>query len=450
MDEISLRDEFELAVAARPPTPHLVANSVRAGRRLRRRRRIEAAAASVSAVAAVAILAPLLSGQSAAPGRHGGAAETIVRAQGMAYVLTQIDAASSVVTPVRLSTGTALKPLPIPGVAMAIAAAPGGKTVYVFSTPHNWIRDQKNYVTRISAATGAVGTSVRLRGGLQEIYTADIAAGGQYAYVNGTTAINLATGAEHTLPYSLVAIAPNGEMGIALRRDQEVVIPVDLVTGAAEAPCKVPGSAPAVPPDSRVAIAPDSQTAYVLSATSSTSPARPSRVWLTPIDMGADAVGKSIQLPPGIPIEQLAIAADGRSAYLSGGQSIQRFSLPSGKVLRPISLRPILGDYLYNVVISPRSTTGFAVPLMTWVQPFDLRSGTAESPVSLPSEYRTGFRTVTAPALDPSGTAFYVGATAYSADNVREDALIPVDMSSQEPGQPIPVTGLPEDVVVAG
>jgi DNA-binding beta-propeller fold protein YncE len=462
MDETSLRDELERAVAGRPPTPHLVTNSVRAGRRLRRRRRIEAAAASVSAVAAVAILAPLLSGQSGPPGRHPGAAETTVRAQGMAYVLTQIDAATSEVTPVRLSTGTALKPLPIPGVAMAVAAAPGGKAVYVFSTPHNWIRDQKNYVTRVNAATGAVGKSVRLRGGLQEFEEVDIAPGGRYAYAiedgtwpgsqDGTSslvAINLATGAQSRLLYtaSILVASPNGKMAYATtfaatRKTQ--VVPVDLASGTVLAPITIQGTV------EDVAITPDGKTAYVLSFTRSTSPAHPGRVLLTPIYTASGTAGTAIPLPPRESGEQLAIGADGRTAYLSGGPSLIRVSLPSGTVLRPISLRSILGGYLYDVVISPRGPTGFAVPQMSWVQPFDLRSGTAESPVSLPSEYRTGFRTVTAPALNPSGTVFYVGATAYSAENVREDALIPVDMSAEEPGQPIPVTGLPEAVVIAG
>jgi len=458
MDETSLRAEFDSAVATRPSTPYLVANSVRAGKRLRRRRQIEAAAVSAGMVAVVAVLAPLLSGQFSNASRNGSAAQATVRGQGMAYVLTQINDATSRVTPVRLSTGTAQRPLPVRGVVMALSAAPSGKSVYVFSTPHNYVRNQKNYVTRVNAATSAVGKPVRLRGGLQEIQEVDIGPGSRYAYAiefgtwpgskDGTralVAINLATGAQRALvdPASSFAITPNGRMGFALRLGQDV-IPVDLATGTVLAPSKVPGMAMAM------AVAPSGTTAYVLSDTRTTSSAHRGREWLTPIDAATGAAAKSIQLPPGIGIQQLAIGDNGRTAYLSGGQSVQPVSLPSGHALKPVRLQPILGDYLYNLVIPPRGTTGFAVPLMTWVQPFDLRTGTAESPVSLPSEYGTGYRTVTAPALDQSGDAFYVGATAYSAANVREDALIPIQMSSREPGQPISVAGLPVQVVIAG
>jgi hypothetical protein len=453
MDETSLRGEFERAVADRPPTPHLVANSVRAGRRLRRRRRIEAAAVSVTAVAAVAILAPLLSGQSSAPGRKGGAAETAVRAQGVAYVLTQVNAATTRVTPVRLSSGKALKPLPVRGVVMALAAAPGGRSVYVFSTPHDYVRNQQNYVTRVNAATGIAGQPVRLRGDLQQIYTVDIAAGGRYAYANGSAAINLATGAVHTLAYSLAAIAPNGKMGLEVRPGgapwpkHAEVIPVDLVTGAPLAPCKVPGR----PED--IAIAPDSRTAYVLSVTLDTSGGAISgNTWLTPIDMATAVAGTPIRVPEastGAPV----IAPDGKTAYLIRNASepaVIAVSLTGRHAVRTINLSPVLDTSSFSVVIPPHSTTGYAVPLLKWVQPFSLRYGTAETPVGLPPEYRTGYRTVTAPVLDPSGTAFYVGATAYTAQNLREDALIPIDSSSQQPGQPIPLVGLPEQIVIAG
>jgi hypothetical protein len=445
MDERSLRAEFERAVATRPPTPHLVANSVRAGRKLRRRRRIEAAAASVSTVVAVAVLAPLLSGQFSAAGHDqaGG----IVRGQGIAYVSTTINATNSTVTPIRLSTGTALRPMRF-GVVLTMAAAPDGKAVYVFSTPRRYGADQLDYVTRISPATGKPSGPIRLRGGLQQIQFAEIAPGGRFAYAiefgewpgsqDGTSAmiaINLATGAEHTLFNGSTgfAMTPDGRMAYVYDF-RNTIVPVDLATGATQRPVKIQGNS------LNLAITPDGRTAYVLSGSHGVG-------WLTPIDTATAAAGKPIQLPAGAVGTDIAFAADGRTAYLSGGPSVIRISLAGPKALAPIRLRPILGDALYNFLIAPHAAVGYAVPLMKWVQPVNLLTGTAASLVYLPGGYRTV--TETPPALDPSGDTAYVGATVYGPGDVREAAVIPIQLSSGQPGPPIRVVGLPGQIVIA-
>ncbi len=442
MDERSLRTQFERAVGTRPPTPHLVANSVRAGRKLRRRRRIEAAAVSVCAVVAVAILAPLVSGQFSAAG-HKQVGGGIVRGQGIAYVSTTINAATSAVTPVRLSTGTALKPVSFGGgVVMTMAAAPDGKAVYVFSTPHRYVADQVDYVTRINPATGKASRPVRLRGGgEQQIDFAEIAPDGRFAYAtemggNGWAmfAINLATGTQRKLldtGPNAFAITPDGRTAYAYL-SQRQVIPVDLTAGKVLAPIKVPGTS------LNVAITPDGRTAYVLSVSRGAG-------WLTPINTATSGAGKPIQLPGGPVSTDIAFAADGKTAYLSGGPSIIRISLTSREVLKPIQLRPILDDSEYNLLTAPRAAIGYAVPLMKWVQPVNLLTGTAASPVYLPG----GYRTVTSPALDPSGDTAYVGATVYGPGDVREAAMIPIQISSGQPGAPIRVAGLPVQIVVA-
>jgi hypothetical protein len=446
MDERSLRAHFESAVATRPPTPYLVPNSLRAGRKLRRRRRIEAAAASVSTVVAVAILAPLLSGQFSAAG-HDQAVGGIVRGQGIAYVSTTINATTSAVTPVRLSTGTALKAMRF-GVVLQMAAASGGKAVYVFSTPRLYGADQVDYFTRINAATGKPGRPVRLHGGLQQIQFAEIAPGGRFAYAiesgtwpgsqDGTSAliaINLTTGAEHTLFNGATGfvMTPDGRMAYVYEL-RNAVVPVNLATGATMPPVKIQGNS------LNLVITPDGRTAYVLSGSHGVD-------WLTPIDTATGAAGKPIQLPAGQVGTDIAVAPDGNTAYLSGGPSVIRISLASREVLKPIRLRPILGNYSYTFLIAPHAAIGYAVPLMKWVQPVNLITGAAASPVYLPGGYRTV--TEMSPALDPSGDTAYVGATAYGPGDVREAAVIPIQISSGEPGAPIRVAGLPVQIVVA-
>jgi hypothetical protein len=360
-------------------------------------------------------------------------------------VWTTINSVTATVTPVRLSTGTALKPLRFSGAVLRLAAAPNGKAVYVFSTPHDYAAAQVDYVTRIDPATGKTSRPIRLRGGLQQIQFVEIAPDGRFAYASesgewpgshyGSSAmisINLATGAERKLldGGSAFAMTPDGRMAYVYDFQHEVV-PVDLATGTELRPVKVPGGS------SDVAIAPDGRTAYVLSGSHGVG-------WLTPINVATNAADKPIRLPASSPGTQVTFASDNKTAYLTGGPSVIPISLMSRQALTPIPLQPILGGYLYNIAIVPRSAIGYAVPLMRWVQPVNLRTGVAGGRLYLPS----GYRTVTNPAVDASGDTACVGATAYGPGNVQEDAVIPLQVSSQQFGKPIRVVGQPWQVVI--
>jgi hypothetical protein len=141
MDEIGLRVLLERAVEEEPPMGQLVSHSLFAGRRLAKRRRVKATIAAAVAVAVVSVAVPaafaaLRPGAGQPPATPG-------RARPTAYVWTSslawnaapvfghqpIDA----VTPIRLSTGRAYKPLRFPGQIESLVAAPGGTAVYVFS-----------------------------------------------------------------------------------------------------------------------------------------------------------------------------------------------------------------------------------------------------------------------------------------------------------------------------
>ena len=407
MDEISLRAQFERAVAARPPTPHLVAHSLRAGRKLRRRHRIETAVASVGAVAIVAILVPLLSGQLGAARHHHGAAQAGLHAQGIAYVWTTIHSVNGTVTPVRLSTGTDLKTLKFYGAVTNLAAAPDGKAVYVISSRRRYSATQINYLTKINPATGRDGTAIRLAGEGQQIQTLYIAPGGRFAYAvengnpgapNAVVSINLATGEQRTL------------------------LDVQAAMG--------------------VAITPDGKTACIVAITR--TPGKMSE-WIQSVNVATGAKGKRIQLPGrGSLAGGLTLSADGTQAYLSGGRYLIAVNLATGEVSKPIQLWSTLADYFFSVAVAPDGRTAYAAPFLPWIQPVKLSAHTAEYPVFLPS----GYRVLTNLQFGSGRDVAYIGATHTRPAVIPAYVIIPFQLSTQRFGNPIRLPGAPQQIVI--
>jgi hypothetical protein len=454
MDGTSLRAHFERAVSDRPPTPQLVANSRRAGVRLRKRRRIEAAAASFTAVALIAAIpaaagafGPTRGGQPS-PGDYWTAATAP-----NAFVWTS----ANTVTPIRLSTDTTLRPLRFPGVIAGLQAAPDGSAVYVFSATRPGRRaPSMTYVTRISTSTGRMGTPVRLIGPLSAwpgsqvnaAITAQIAPGGRIAYASGLfgglEAINLATGVERKVAvYGPFAITPDGRKAYVADIG---LIPVDLATGKALSSVKlhVPGQTEAV------AIIPDGRTAYVTNVTTSGNTDNSERitVWVTPVDVATDTaatafVGQAVHSSDAS--AEISIAPDGETGYLWGALEVTPIDLATNRTEKPIQLDASLARMVVsNFVISPNSKVAYAQPVgQRWLQPVDLVSGAALKPVALPSGF-AGTATVT---FAPDGTVAYVGGTAKQHGRTV-GAVIPIQETSQRVGTPVPVQGSPEQVVI--
>ena len=205
MDDKTVHDLLDGALAGEPPIGPVAQNALTAGLRLRRRRRIRAAAATaVAAVIAVAIpaglgafghlLGPARPQQSPAPptlyiysdnGSHGGTVTPVNTATGThgkpihvgatgflgpvqiaitpdgktAYVTTR----SGTVTPINTATNIPGKPIPVVGHGgpVWIAFTPDGKTAYVLTTPMSG----QNTVIPISTATNTPGKPIEVARG---------------------------------------------------------------------------------------------------------------------------------------------------------------------------------------------------------------------------------------------------------------------------------------------
>lgn len=463
MDETSLRAHFERAVSGQPPTPQLVANSRQAGLRLRKRRRIEAATACVTAVALIALIPAAAGalGPGLGPQTFVGDHWTPATAPS-ALVWTS----ANTVTPIRLSTDTTLRPLRFPGVIAGMQATPNGSAVYVFSATHpDKLWHSTTYVTRVSTSTGRMGAPVRLVGPLQAwspaqsspAMTGQIAPGGAVAFETGLsaglTAINLTTGSEREL-------GDHGTRGFlgsfTMTRDgrkayvaESELVPVDLANGKALPPVSLhaPG------PIEDVAITPDGRTAYVTSAqvSGNTDNTEHITIWVTPVTAATNIAGRAFVGQTVVSSNagsDISIAPDGRTGYLSGATKVIPIDLATSRTEKPIQLAPGFATTISNFVISPNGRIGYVQPGgQRWLQPVDLVSDTAVKPVWLPQGFvGSGFGAATA-TFAPDGTVVYVGASARQ-DGRAVGAVIPIQTASQRVGQPIPVEGSPEQIMI--
>jgi hypothetical protein len=455
MDETSLRAMFERAVAERPPTPRLIPDSVRAGTRLRKRRKIVAAAGSAVAVAVIAAVVPV------AAGAFGGAAPrpaaTVDFAgSGTAYIWT----GTNTVTPVRLRTDKVLTPLRVPGVIQDIDATPDGSAVVVFSnTEPNTNSGLFSYVTSIDSATGKAGRTIKLTGNglVQTIAGVQLAPNGKLAYATETgtwpangkygssalVAINLVTGAERVL-------ADNGGYGWAMTSGgrtayeagfSQEVNAFDLGTSTLLRPIKLqaPGTVWSV------AFAPRGGTIYAASVPR-IPPTRSGRstTSVTPISTATNKAGKPIQVQNAGFLAEIAVAPDGETGYVSGGQYLSPVILATGRALKPIKLPSAFAEYLSTFQISPDSKFGeWYQARSTSVQLINLASGRLLTPVTLPGSYRQS-----AAGAFPGGSTVYVPASIYRVGLPSLGALFPVQLANQHVGKPILFSGVPNGVVL--
>jgi hypothetical protein len=454
MDETSLRAMFERAVAERPPTPRLVPDSVRAGARLRKRRRIEAAVGSIAAIAVISAIASAAAGAFSPAGKppsvSGGRTSSHT-----AFIWT----GANTVTPVRLGSGKVLTALKIPGVIQDIAATPDGKTVYVFSnTEPNTNAGLFSYLMAINSATGRASSPVKLTGNslVSNISGVQIAPNGKVAYATefgtwpangkygGTAlvAINLATGAQQMLTEAgdgLWQITPGAQTAYAAGRNGQVD-EFDLATGTLLPPIKLraPGTV------FGIALGPGGSTIYAASVPrlSASAPSR-ATTWVTPISTATNIAAKPIEVRnPGF-LPDIAIAPDGQTGYLSGGQYLCPFSLATGKALKPIKLPHAFAVYVSVFGISPDSKFGDEYqPRSTTVQLINLASGRVLRPAALPGGYRQS-----APGIFNGGSTVYVPASIYRGALPSLGALFPLQPATGHLGRPILFSGVPNGAV---
>jgi hypothetical protein len=258
-------------------------------------------------------------------------------------------------------------------------------------------------------------------------------------------AINLATGAQRKLAETggfVWATAPGGRFAYEAGFNSEVNA-FDLATGALLPPIKL--QAPGTVYD--VAIAPGGSTIYAASMPRRTPTNSGRTTWVTPVSTATNIAAKPIEVQnagSGFSIPAIAVAPDGETGYVTGGQYVYPISLASGKALKPIKLPSAFAEYLSTFQISPDSKFGEEYqPRATSVQLINLASGTLPRPVALPGGYRQS-----APGVFPGGSAVYVPASIYRGALPSLGALFPVQLATGDVGKPILFSGVPNGVVL--
>lgn len=393
MDDASLRDLLNGALAGEPPIGQVAQNSLRAGLRLRRRRRVRAAAGTVAVVAAAAVIPAGTGAVGRLFGPAGRPATPVV------YVLVQHGQSGSgtgTVIPISTATGKPGKPITVGPNPDFIAITPDGRTAYVASAGTSDMcqieiecsHPSPATVTPIRTATNTAGKPIHVAAD-QIAITPD----GKTAYaLNENTVIPISTatntpGKPFTDVYqpSQMAITPDGKTAYITHPINQIT-PVDTATNAEGKPIHVvrgPGF---------IAFTPDSKTAYV--ASDGNPPAVAPAV--TPISTAGDR--------PGAPIP---IGVSGRAG--ASYAQIQIAVTPGGKTV-----------YLDDVVY--RSDTVLPISTATNTAGKRIRIGAAPAISWLSPQCYMVFT--------PGGKTAYVAAL---------HSVVPVSTSTNRPGRPIQV-----------
>jgi hypothetical protein len=250
------------------------------------------------------------------------------------------------VVPIDITTNAVGSPIATPAGAESIAISPDGRTAYAAGS---------GGITPIFLPTCTVGPVIATPGlGLSGPIA--VTPDGRTAYLagslesdNGQTEtpgflrVDLARGiAGKFLPTPGMfgaAVAPDGRM--AYITVGQSVVPVSLVTGKAGTPIEIPGLAAGA-----IAITPDGRTAYV----GILKPANPNAGVVVPVDLAADTAGTPIHVPSyPFSIIDIAIAADGRTAYATNLASVIPIQLATRKAGSPITVP----DGAYSIAITP-------------------------------------------------------------------------------------------------
>jgi hypothetical protein len=391
MGETSLRALFSHAVSAEPPPERplgrIVADSRGLGGRLRRRRRTESAIASVASVAVVAVVVSFASGAFGHT-RNQGPAGFSARSRQMAYVLTTLGRQHGygAVVPVNLATMRASRPLQstLQGILTygnEIVAARGGKTLYVSTS--------RGVILPISTATGKAGRAVRVPG---EPLTADdllAIPSRKLAYAVGSgvfTPVDLLTGT--ALKPISVPIADEDTASISVSRNSKTVVTVGdgqhsattvaTVINVASQRMQRPISIEGGLDTTCAAVSPDGAMGYVYAS-------RKQPFVVIPIDIAANRALKPIKLPrkdygPNTDMCSMAVAPNGRTAYVLIGQYVVPIDLANGRVMGPIKLRGLF-PFSPQLGIDPDGRMAYALGLRG-VTPIDLATNKALPTIS--------------------------------------------------------------------
>jgi len=316
-------------------------------------------------VATVVVLVVAVTGGPAAP----------APLPGFAYITNGFS-----VIPLNMVTGVAGKPIPQPGGALDLAAAPDGQTIYV-------INPAAGTVTPISTVTNKPGRPIPA-GSYPGVIA--IPPSGTTAYVGGATAVT----------------------------------PINLATGTPGKPIPLPGEA------ETITVAPDGQTIYVTGE----DDVNPSSTAITPINTATNTAGTPILVSHDV--GQLAFALGGQIMYAVGGgppPSVTPIDTRTGKTQAPVS-------GVDAVTVSPDGEVAYFSDTSTYtITPVNpLSDKPADRPVRLgvmPGNMIIEPDGTTAWVL-VSSSRYYVlppGAP------IPPEAIIPVDLTTGSRGRPITV-----------
>ena len=311
------------------------------------------------------------------------------------------DEASHEVTPIDAATGVAGRPIRLGSLApVALAVAPGAKTVYVVADGSD-MNGSPGSVVPIVAATDTPGKPIAVGTASQAI---SITPNGKKAFVlNG---IDAATTSEAT---------------------PATVTPIDLATGRPLAPVKV-GTLP-----QSMTMSPNGKLLYVVD-TNQSDPGEPSAI--TPVDTATDTAGPEIKLskaPVPFPASGIAFASNSRTAYAITAAGVVPISTATGKVGKVIGL-----GTANQVAIAVAPDGSSIVEVGTPVTALEPKSPYTDNVTLAVVSATTGAVRSVAKLGNEPGAITPDGSTAYVlviTSLPRESLVIPVDLATGTAGK---------------
>jgi DNA-binding beta-propeller fold protein YncE len=421
--------------AAERPLGRMVADSLRLGNCSTRRRRTESAFASIASVAVVAAVsfAPAALGHT----HNHGAADNSAASRQMAYVLTLSSPGAGAVVPVNLATMKAGKPLHsgLKGVSIDsndLVVAPGGRTLYVGT--------KRGRILQISTKTGKIERTIQVAGFTGGPDNLLAGADATIAYAQSLTTItpiDLVTGTAFRPIF--VSAASEAFRNIAVSRNGRTLLMGGLrtVTVVSDRRARQPIRLKGPIDNTCVAVSPNGATGYALRRSLK------GRYSLLPIDVATNKALRPISLRSQnydvrVGTCQVAVAPNGRTAYVQIGRYVVPIDLAAGRALQPIELPAESADFAPLLGVDPDSRIAYA--LGDQVFPVDLATHKALPAINFAVDFSGSCL-----SFSPNGKTALVGCRG----NHNIGKLLLIHAATGKAGKTLRLRGLPVSIATA-